>query len=163
MVILGVDPGTAVTGYGVIRYLDGGAEVLSCGVIRTDPKRAFPLRLKKIYDDLCGIIQQHRPDQLALEDVFYSKDVKMALRMGHARGVTLLAAVNHGLPTAEYSPREVKQALTGNGAASKEQIQRMVYDLLRLSALPQPFDIADALAVALCHCHRLSRKPEAGG
>lgn len=155
MTILGIDPGSTVTGYGLIQHEDRTLRLLECGCIRTNVKTSFPERLKKIYAALTDRLAELRPDEVAVEDVFYSENVKAALRIGHTRGVILLAAANAGIPIAEYTPREVKQAVVGSGAASKEQVQFMVKHILHLKALPHPYDATDALAVALCHIHRL--------
>lgn len=156
MVVLGIDPGTAATGYGIIRLDDGWWNVIDYGFIKTEACASLPVRLRKIFDEVCSLIDLYRPDELAVEEVFYYENVKTALMVGHARGVILLAAVIKNIATAEYSPREVKQAVAGNGAASKEQVQRMVRELLQLREMPVPFDAADALAVAICHCNRRS-------
>ncbi len=157
MIILGVDPGIAITGYALIQEVHGSAHILDYGLVETGRSVAFSLRLKLIYDKIYQVIDLYRPQSLALEEVFYSKNVQTALKMGHARGVTLLAAVNQGIATSEYSPREIKQAVTGNGAASKQQVQKMVMQLLKLSQPPGVYDVTDAMAVAICHCHRLSK------
>lgn len=154
MKILGVDPAISTTGYALIEFKNKNIEILDFGCIRTDSKAAFPLRLKEIYDDISKLIEQHQPHAFAIEEVIYSQNIQIALKMGQARGVSLLAAVNFLVPTYEYSPREVKLAVTGNGAANKQQVQRMVTKLLKLSKLPSPYDISDAMAVAICHCHR---------
>jgi crossover junction endodeoxyribonuclease RuvC len=154
MRILGVDPGTVVVGFAVIEQTDRDCRALEFGCFRLQTQLAFPQKLKKIYEELSKIILEFRPDEFAIEDVFYAENAKVAIKMGHARGVALLAAVNHEIPTSEYSPKEIKQAVVGNGAASKEQVQRMVKQLLRLNTLPSPLDVSDALAVALCHLHR---------
>lgn len=155
MTILGIDPGSTVTGYGLIQHEDRVSRLLECGCIRTKARTSFPERLKKIYAELTDRLAELRPDEVAVEDVFYSENVKAALRIGHARGVILLAAANAGVPIAEYTPREVKRAVVGSGAASKEQVQFMVKHILHLKELPHPYDVTDALAVALCHIHRL--------
>lgn len=154
MKILGVDPGMARTGYGVIESDGKTLQVLTCGCIITDAKQHFSQRLKIIYDELSLLVTTFAPDEFAIEDVFISKNAKLALTIGHARGVALLMAVNHSLPAHEYSVREVKQAVAGNGAASKQQVQRMVMHILSLSVEPKYYDITDALAVAVCHLHR---------
>lgn len=158
MRILGVDPGTMVIGYGVVEKSNESCITIDFGSLKLSSKDSFPLRLKKIYDAISAIIAQHHPDEFAIEDLFYAANAKVAIKMGHARGVAILAAVNHQLPTAEYSPREIKQSVVGNGAASKEQVQRMLKQLLHLDSAPEPLDASDALAVALCHLHRLERK-----
>ena len=154
MKILGVDPAISTTGYALIEFKNRKFEALDFGCIKTDSKMDFPLRLQEIYDDISKLIGQHQPHAFAIEEVIYCKNVQIALKMGQARGVSLLAAVNFFVPTLEYSPREVKLAVTGNGAANKQQVQRMVTELLTLSTLPSPYDISDAMAVAICHCHR---------
>lgn len=153
MVVLGIDPGLAMIGYGVVKYKNQGWKVIEHGSIRMGGG-SLPRRLKRIYDEVCRLIERHRPDELAVEQVFYAENAKTALKVAHARGVILLAGVLKDVPIAEYSPREVKQAVTGSGAASKRQVQRMVQDLLGLQEAPSPFHAADALAVALCHCNR---------
>jgi len=156
MIVLGVDPGVSVTGYAVLNYLNKSMTVLDFGCIRTDSSHEFPFRLKKIYDEMSNIIESFSPQTLALEEIFYAQNIKIALKMGHVRAITLLAAVNHQVPISEFSPREIKQAVTGNGAASKQQVQKMVCQLLNLPQPPSPFDIADAMAAAICYCNRSS-------
>ncbi len=162
MIILGIDPGSSVTGYGAINYADRAYQLVECGCVRTSSRLAFPERLRRIYQGLTEKIAEIGPDEVAVEDVFYSKDVKAALKIGHARGVILLAAANLGLPILEYSPAEVKRAVAGSGAASKEQVQFMVKSMLRLQELPQPLDASDAVAVALCHMHTLDIRRRIG-
>ena len=154
MIVLGVDPGTLVTGYGVISVANGGMDVLACGAVRNRAETAMAGRLKHIYNSLAAVIEHYRPDEFALETAFYGKNAQSALKLGQARGVALLAAVVRDIPTSEYSPREVKTAIVGNGTASKEQVQYMVKALLGLPEAPRPFDVSDALAVALCHLQR---------
>jgi len=150
VIVLGVDPGTATTGYGVVRG-DGSAPsaLIECGVIRTRPRDTLAARLAEIYDGIRELIVQHRPDALAVEDVFYSKNVRTTLVLGHARGVILLAGHQAGLPIHEYPPAEIKKAIVGSGAATKEQVQFMVTRLLRLKSAPQPSDASDGVAAAL--------------
>jgi crossover junction endodeoxyribonuclease RuvC len=152
--ILGIDPGTVQVGFGLIEGSGSSYRSLDFGCIRLSSRTPFPERLKKIYDELIYITERYQPDEFAIEDVFYAENAKVALKMGHARGVAILAGVNNNLTIAEYSPREVKQAVVGNGAASKSQVQRMVMQLLRLQVVPAPLDVSDALAVAICHMHR---------
>jgi crossover junction endodeoxyribonuclease RuvC len=154
MIILGVDPGTLVTGYGVIETHNGTARVLVCGSVNNTAKQTMPIRLQKIYDELEKIIRKYKPDEFAIETAFYGKNAQSALKLGHARGVAMLAAVRREIPTSEYSPREVKKAIVGKGTASKEQVQYMVQSLLRLKERPEVYDVTDALAVAICHMHR---------
>jgi crossover junction endodeoxyribonuclease RuvC len=157
-VILGVDPGSAVTGYGLIRSDERENVLLECGVIRTDSKKPLPEKLREIFEGLSGIISDKNPDQLAIEETFYSKNAKSALVMGQARGVAILAAACAKLPVSEYSPKEVKSSVVGQGSASKLQVQYMVKNLLGLKELPQPLDAADALAIALCHAQKMRLK-----
>ncbi|MFQ5709078.1 MAG: crossover junction endodeoxyribonuclease RuvC [bacterium] len=158
MRILGVDPGTVATGFGVLEKSGNGCVVLDYGCIRLSSQEEFPIRLHKIYHEISRVIAAYKPDEFAIEDLFYAKNVKSALKMGHARGVAIVAAVNHQIPTSEYSPKEIKQAVVGNGSASKEQVQRMIKAILHLEETPEPLDASDALAVALCHLHRLESK-----
>ena len=161
MIILGVDPGTLITGYGVIKKNGSALRVLDVGVIKIPSTDTMPLRLKRIYASLCTIIDRFHPDEFAIETAFYSKNAQSALKIGQARGVSILAGVNFEVPVTEYSPREVKNAVVGNGAASKEQVQYMIKNLLKLKTAPKYFDATDALAVAVCHSHRITR-PRAG-
>ncbi|MDQ6718761.1 MAG: crossover junction endodeoxyribonuclease RuvC [Gemmatimonadota bacterium] len=151
MIILGIDPGTAVTGYGVVRKDPGAAPpvLLECGVLRTKPKDALPFRLCEIYDGVSELIARHKPDALSIEDVFYARNVRTTIVLGHARGVILLAGVQAGLEIHEYPPAEIKKAVVGTGAATKEQVQFMVARLLRLKTPPQPADASDGVAAAL--------------
>jgi len=156
MIILGVDPGTLITGFGIIEVEQGKYSVLTYNVVRNSGEDSMPIRLKRIYDRLCEIISHYHPDEFAIETAFYGKNAQSALKIGHARGVSILAAVNYEIPTTEYSPREVKKAVTGNGAASKQQVQFMVQTQLKLREAPKYFDASDALAVALCHSFRMT-------
>ena len=157
MIILGIDPGTLITGYGVIERTNGIIRVLTCGAIRNESKTTLPLRLKYIYEVLSKTIADYHPDQLAIETAFYGKNAQSALKLGHARGVAMLAAVVREIPTSEYSPREVKKAIVGKGNASKQQVQYMVQSLLQMKQAPKHYDVTDALAVAVCHLHRTVR------
>ena len=157
MIILGVDPGTLVTGYGIIEVEGSAVTVLEFDVIVNRGERSMPIRLKEIYSKLCEVIAKHHPDEFAIETAFYGKNAQSALKLGHARGVSMLAAVNNEIPTSEYSPREVKKAVVGNGAASKDQVKFMVKSLLHIRETPRFYDATDALAVALCHYQRRRR------
>jgi crossover junction endodeoxyribonuclease RuvC len=157
MIILGVDPGTIITGYGVIETRKGVAKMLTCGAITNADRQPMPIRLKKIYDALRAIIRDYKPDEFAIETAFYGKNAQSALKLGQARGVAMLAAVTADLPVMEYSPREVKKAIVGNGTASKQQVQYMIQSILKLEKVPDKFDVTDALAVAVCHLHRMSK------
>ncbi len=150
--ILGIDPGSRITGYGLIRREGVRLSFVSCGVIRPAAKLAFADRLLEIYEGISQVIEQHCPDQMAIEDVFVAVNPRSALKLGHARGVLLLAGKTHGLPIGEYTPRTVKQTVAGYGQAEKAQIQQVVRVLLKLSGVPSE-DAADALAVAICHAH----------
>ncbi len=152
--ILGIDPGSRVTGYGVIDTLQGQVVFVACGVIKTTPKYPFAHRLNEIFDGINEVIQVHSPDVAAVEDVFLATNPRAALKLGQARGAAIVAAMQNGLTVKDYSPRMVKQAVVGYGQAEKLQVQHMVKVLLGLSASPSS-DAADALAVALCHSNRL--------
>ncbi len=162
MIILGVDPGTLVTGYGLIEVERGTITVLDFDVIVNRGDRSMPLRLKEIYSRLAQVIDRFHPDEFAIETAFYGRNAQSALKLGHARGVSILAAVNNEIPTTEYSPREVKKSVAGNGAASKQQVKYMVKSLLGLRDTPKLLDATDALAVALCHQHRMTRSKTNG-
>jgi crossover junction endodeoxyribonuclease RuvC len=152
-IVLGIDPGTAVTGYGVVVRRSGGAlSLLECGVIRTSSKDPLPARIRDIFEGIREIIGRFRPDAVAVEDVFQGKNVRSALTLGHARGAILLAAALEDLPIAEYSPRAIKKAVVGTGDATKDQVGFMVKRHLRLADPPAPSDAADGVAAALCHC-----------
>jgi crossover junction endodeoxyribonuclease RuvC len=148
-IILGIDPGSRITGYGVIRQVGGKFEYLGSGCIRLQGDELAP-RLQQIFDGVSEIINQFQPTGFAIEQVFMAKNPDSALKLGQARGVAIVAATNNNLPVAEYSARQIKQAVVGKGSADKVQVQHMVTHLLKLSATPQA-DAADALAVALCH------------
>ena len=153
MIVLGIDPGTATTGYGVVRSdRPGLATLVECGVIRTRARDPLPARLREIFDGVRELIARHRPDALAVEDVFYAKNVRTTITLGHARGVILLAGQLAGLEIDEFPPAEIKKAVVGTGGASKEQVQFMLTRLLRLKAVPQPSDAADGVAAALTYC-----------
>ena len=154
MIILGIDPGSVITGYGVITLPGRDCKLIECGVIRTKSGQALSDRLKRIYDGLCQVMDTYNPDQVAIESMFAGRHPQAALTLGHARGVALLAVVNHALPVSEYAPREVKMAVVGVGGASKEQVQYMVRAILKLPRVPTPADAADAVAIALCHAQR---------
>ena len=150
MIVLGVDPGTQVTGYGVVRGESANAATLvECGVIRTTPSDPLPVRLREIHDGIAELIRRHAPDVMSIEDVFYARNVRTTVVLGHARGVILLAAAQHDVRVHEMTPKEIKKATTGAGGATKEQVQFMVTKLLRLKAPPRPSDAADGVAAAL--------------
>lgn len=150
MIVLGIDPGTAQTGYGVVRGDRTCPPVLiECGVLRTKARDPLPARLREIYDGVCELLDRHGPDAMAVEDVFYARNVRTTIVLGHARGVILLAGGQRGVPIHELPPAEIKKAVVGRGAATKEQVQFMVTKLLRLQSPPQPSDAADGVAAAL--------------
>jgi crossover junction endodeoxyribonuclease RuvC len=156
--VLGVDPGTAATGYGVVETGNGVpgrfGRLIECGVIRFPRGRALPHRLEELHAEIVALIRKHRPTALALENAFYHKNVRTTLVLGHARGVVLLAAQQEGLAIAEYSPATVKKTVVGAGGASKPQVATMVARLLRLRQPPRPSDAADGVAIALTHVLR---------
>lgn len=153
MIILGLDPGVAITGYGVISNEGNRFRVIECGAIITESELNLASRLLKINDSIFDIIKRLKPNVAAIEDVFFNKNIKTALTVGHGRGVAILAVAAQGLPIYEYTPLQIKQAVVGYGRADKRQIQQMVKRLLGLKNLPKPDDVADALAVAICHAH----------
>lgn len=153
MLTLGIDPGTATTGYGLVTQQGDKLSYLQCGCILTSPKLTPHDRLAIIYRELKEIIKLHKPATMAVERLYFGENSKTAMAVGQARGIILLAAVECGLAVAEYTPLEVKVALTGYGKAEKKQIQQMVKILLKLPDIPKPDDAADALAVAICHLH----------
>jgi crossover junction endodeoxyribonuclease RuvC len=149
--ILGIDPGTALIGYGLLEFENDKPKAVDCGVIRINKKYAFQIQLQKIYQEITNLLKKTNPQVVAIEEVYVSQNAKTTLRLGHARGVILLAVVNQGIPVSEYAPREVKQAVCGNGNASKQQIQRMVASMLHLDVDILSEDAADAMAAALCY------------
>lgn len=155
MIILGMDPGLATSGYGVISYIGNKFELIKYGTVETESKLDFPLRLKIIYDSYIELIQNYKPDAIAIEELFFNKNVKTAIAVGQARGVHLLAAVNSNIPLYEYTPLQIKQGIVGYGRAQKRQVQEMVKLFLNMDNIPKPDDAADGLAVAICHAHSL--------
>ena len=156
MRILGIDPGSDTTGWGVIEGDGARCRMLDCGIIRSSPAQKFPARLLRISNAIEEIIHLHQPEACAIEDGFLATNVKVTLKLGQVRGVTMLAAERAALEIFEYSPRLVKQTVVGHGNAEKFQVQQMVKALLSLPAVPEPHDAADALAVAICHFHHAS-------
>ena len=154
MRVMGIDCGGEYTGYGVVEQF-ANRELVRCvsGAIKLKTKDPMPLKLQRIYGELTAIIHEYRPDQVAIEDVFYAVNVKSALKLGQIRGVAMLAAATCGLEIAEYAPLAIKSAVVGYGRAEKSQVQQMVARLLHLSEPPEPADAADALAIAICHIH----------
>jgi crossover junction endodeoxyribonuclease RuvC len=153
MLVLGIDPGTAITGYGLVQGESDALTLVTHGAITTPSDWPLPERLQRIYQELTALIEDGQPTAVAVEELFFSKNVRTALSVGQARGVALLAAANAGLPIHEYTPLQVKQAIVGYGRATKDQVQQMVRMLLGLDSVPQPDDAADAIAIAICHIH----------
>lgn len=151
MIALGIDPGTALCGYGIVRAIDDDMELVACGAIATPAKTPLESRLLTIYDELTALIREYKPQTAAVEKLFFSRNTTTALSVGHARGVAMLAIAQAHIPLAEYTPNEIKQAVAGYGGADKYQMQQMVRVLLRLDDVPKPDDAADAVAIAICH------------
>jgi crossover junction endodeoxyribonuclease RuvC len=160
MIVLGIDPGLATVGYGILESRDGRVKNVVCYdcILTSGKNSTTPERLEEIFNRICGIIEEHRPGWMALEKLFFSRNVTSAMGVAEVRGVLLLAAQQHRIRVAEYTPNQVKQAITGSGRADKRQMQEMVRRLLDLSEIPKPDDVADGLSVALCHLHTV-REP----
>jgi crossover junction endodeoxyribonuclease RuvC len=156
MRIMGVDPGSVITGYGVIERSGSTMHRVTSGIVAMRSSEALSLRLERVYATLIDVMDQHHPDEFAIETAFYGKNVQSTLKLGQVRGVAILAAVHRQLGIAEYAPREIKRAITGTGAAAKQQVEFMVQRLLNLRTEFQSSDEADALAVALCHSFRFT-------
>lgn len=153
MRILGIDPGYAIVGYGIVEQNAMNFSVVSHGAVTTCAKEKFQKRLKCIYEDISFLIEKYKPDCVSIEKLYFNTNTTTAIDVAQARGVILLAAESHGLPVYEYTPLQVKQAVTGYGRAEKHQVMEMVKSLLKLKAVPKPDDTADALALAICHGH----------
>ncbi len=163
MRVLGIDCGTEYTGYGVVELSsDDRLRCITCGAIKVSSREPMPLRLSRIFTRLQELIAEHRPDRVAIEDVFYAVNVKSALKLGQVRGVAMLAAATAALEVAEYAPLSIKSAVVGYGKAEKHQVQQMVARLLNLDEIPEPADAADALAIAICHLHTAATKERQG-
>ena len=154
MKIIGIDPGLVQTGYGIINVNNNQTSLIDYGIIKPQPKDSLANRLLAIFNDVCEIISNHDPQIFAIEEVFYGKNVKSAMRLGQARGASMVAAASKGIPVYEYSARKVKQSVTGNGNAHKTQVQFMVKAKLKMDHNPEPIDASDALAIALCYDHQ---------
>lgn len=153
MIILGIDPGYAIVGYGVLEYNAGRFRVIDYGAVTTDAGTPFNRRLEIIYDGLCEIIEKYRPDAMSVEKVFYNNNAKTVIDVSQARGVIMLAAQKNGVAVYEYTPLQVKQSVVGYGRADKKQVQEMTKRILNLEKVPKPDDTADAIAMAICHAH----------
>lgn len=151
MIALGIDPGTALCGFGIVRVVGDDFQLVTCGAISTPPKTPLDQRLLKIHGDLVESIREYKPEQVAVEKLFFARNITTAISVGHARGVAMLAAAQAHLPLFEYTPNEIKQAVSGYGGADKYQMQQMVKLLLHLDDVPKPDDAADAVAIAICH------------
>jgi len=151
MIILGIDPGIAIVGYGVIYFDNHSFQPVAYGAITTPAGGRLTDRLRDIYESVGTLIEKHKPDAFSIEELFFNTNVKTAITVAHGRGVCMLAASALGVPVFEYTPLQVKQAICGYGRADKQQVQRMVTSMLNLNAVPKPDDVADALAIAMCH------------
>ncbi|HEY7676193.1 MAG TPA: crossover junction endodeoxyribonuclease RuvC [Candidatus Methylomirabilis sp.] len=158
MLVLGIDPGSTTTGYGLVRDEGARLAAVAFGTIATRSALPFPHRLRQIFEALRGLMVGHRPDVAAVEGVFFARNVQSAIKLGQARGAALLAAAVEGVPVFEYAPRQVKGAVSGYGGAEKGQVQAMVKVLLGLAEPPEPADAADALALAICHHHAVGAR-----
>ena len=153
MRILGIDPGYAITGYSIIDYQGNKFKLVDSGAITTNAKESFPLRLTKIYDDLNLIIDEFKPDAISVEELFFNNNAKTAINVAQARGVVLIVGCKRNIPTFEYTPLQIKQAVTGYGRADKIQVQRMVKTILNVEKLPKLDDTTDSMVAAICHAH----------
>lgn len=158
MKILGIDPGTQIAGYGLIETKGPKISVVEYGSLKADKRQSFPQRLKFIHSGIMNIILKHQPDEMAVEEVFYGKNIKSAIKIGEGRGIVFLCAALANIPITEYAATVVKKAVVGNGNAHKDQVQEMVKIILELSKIPEPEDASDALAIAICHSHNLNFK-----
>lgn len=150
-IILGIDPGTAIMGYGLLKEQRSKIEMLSLGVVKMDHLEDHSLKLKRIFEKTVSLIEQYHPDCLAIEAPFYGKNIQVMLKLGRAQGIAIAAALSHNIPVFEYSPRKIKQSITGNGNAAKEQVAAMLQRLLNFKETPEFLDATDGLAVAVCH------------
>lgn len=155
MIIFGMDPGLAISGFGILDYTGNKFKVIKYGAVVSDKDMPFPERLKHLYVSYDAMIKEYKPDAIAIEELFYNKNVKTAIAIGEARGVHLLAGEMNNIPLYEYTPLQIKQGVVGYGRAEKKQIQEMVRIILKLESIPKPDDAADGLAVAICHAHSL--------
>ena len=152
--VIGVDPGLSITGFGILDYKGANIQVVAYGTIKPPAGEALPNRLEYLNSHMTELLEKFEPQVMAIEDTFFSKNVKSALLLGQARGVLLLAAASKGIPSVEYAPRKVKQSVVGNGAADKKQVQYMVQQILKMDEPLKPLDISDALAIGLCHINQ---------
>jgi crossover junction endodeoxyribonuclease RuvC len=150
-IILGIDPGTTIMGYGIIHVKGKKVTLVAFGIIELQKLATHPDKLKRIFDRLDGLIKEFKPDEMAIEAPFFGKNVQSMLKLGRAQGVAIAASLLHNVPFEEYSPRRIKQAITGSGAASKEQVAKMLQNILKFKEMPKHLDATDGLGVALCH------------
>lgn len=162
-IILGIDPGTNVMGYGLLKAVGKTPELICMGVLKLNKFDDHPLRLRKIFGRVTELVQGYHPDELAIEEPFFGKNVQSMLKLGRAQGVAMAAALQYDIPIFEYSPRKIKLAITGNGAASKEQVAIMLQKILKFEDFPEKLDATDALAVAMCHFYNYGHLPEPSG
>tara|TARA_Y100000590_G_scaffold360050_1_gene416124 strand:- start:266 stop:748 length:483 start_codon:yes stop_codon:yes gene_type:complete len=155
MIIIGIDPGLVNTGYGIISIQRNNPSIIDFGIIKPNSREVISKRLFTIFSDVSELMELHEPDVFSIEEVFYSKNFKSALMLGHARGAAILAAAKYNLPVFEYSAKKVKQSITGNGNADKTQLQYMIKQIFKLKQLPSPLDASDALGIALCHLNQM--------
>jgi len=152
--VIGVDPGLSITGFGILDYKGGQIRTVAFGTIKPPVKESLANRLEYLNSHMTELLEKFEPNDFAIEDTFFSQNVKSALLLGQARGVLLLAAASKGIPTMDYAPRKVKQSVVGNGAADKKQVQYMVQQILGMKEPPKPLDVSDALAIGLCHINQ---------
>lgn len=152
--VIGVDPGLTITGFGILDYKGGQIRTVAFGTIKPPAKESLPNRLEYLNSHMTELLEKFEPNAFAIEDTFFSQNVKSALLLGQARGVLLLAAASKGIPSMDYAPRKVKQSVVGNGAADKTQVQYMVQQILKMDVPPKPLDVSDALAIGLCHINQ---------
>ena len=152
--VIGVDPGLNITGFGILDYKGGDVKVVAYGTIKPPAKESLPNRLEYLNSHMTELIERFEPHAMAIEDTFFSQNVKSALLLGQARGVLLLAAASRGIPSVDYAPRKVKQSVVGNGAADKKQVQYMVQQILKMDKPPKSLDVSDALAIGLCYINQ---------
>ena len=152
--VIGVDPGLTITGFGILDYKGGQIRTVAFGTIKPPAKESLPTRLEYLNSHMTELLEKFEPNAFAIEDTFFSQNVKSALLLGQARGVLLLAAASKGIPSMDYAPRKVKQSVVGNGAADKTQVQYMVQQILKMDEPPKPLDVSDALAIGLCHINQ---------
>ena len=163
MIIIGVDPGTIITGIGIIKFENNSLSYIHSGVIKTPATKEIPPRLEMIYNELDKLIKIYKPDEFSIETAFYARNIQSVMKIGYARGVSLLAAIHNKLKISEYSPREIKKSVVGNGGASKEQVQFMTQKLMNINQTILKFDESDALAIAVCHAFKSNSPAKSGG